>query len=180
LNWRPRNDASSMTSTAGDFCGSPGSSSWVRQHACSRDRSAFISSMMNKDPIEPRVQRAFDVGSGVDHIGAPVGLVPQPHQRRMRAGRCVGVGTVRQPLRPLVADLHGCVEEQRERHRSRLMQAADRGEVFDVDRGLLDSMAHETSSVTWYEHACAFADARRPKVAAKGEASFGKSARWSR
>jgi integrase len=61
---------------------------------------------------------------------------------------------------------------QAERHRSRLMQAADRGEAFDVETGLPDSMAHEDSSLTWYEHACAFADARWPKVAAKGRISL--------
>ena len=61
---------------------------------------------------------------------------------------------------------------QAERHRSRLMQAADRGEAFDLETGLPDSMAREASSVTWYEHACAFADARWPKVAAKGRISL--------
>jgi hypothetical protein len=61
---------------------------------------------------------------------------------------------------------------QAERHRSRLMQAADKGEAFDVETGLPDSMAHEVSSVTWYQHACAFADARWPKVAAKGRISL--------
>jgi integrase len=52
------------------------------------------------------------------------------------------------------------------------MQAADRGEAFDVATGLPDSMAREASSVTWYEHACAFADARWPKVAPKGRISL--------
>lgn len=52
------------------------------------------------------------------------------------------------------------------------MQAADRGEAFDVDTGLPDSMAREASSLTWYEHACAFADTRWPKVAAKGRISL--------
>ena len=61
---------------------------------------------------------------------------------------------------------------QAERHRSRLMQAADRREAFDLETGLPDSMAREASSVTWYEHACAFADARWPKVAAKGRISL--------
>jgi integrase len=61
---------------------------------------------------------------------------------------------------------------QAQRYRSRLMQAADRGEPFDVATGLPDSMAREASSVTWYEHACAFADARWPKVAAKGRISL--------
>ena len=61
---------------------------------------------------------------------------------------------------------------QAERHRARLMQAADRGEAFDTDTGLPDSMAREASSVTWYQHACAFTDARWPKVAAKGRISL--------
>jgi integrase len=61
---------------------------------------------------------------------------------------------------------------QAERHRARLMQAADRGEAFDTDTGLPDSMARETSSVTWYQHACAFADARSPKIAGKGRISL--------
>jgi integrase len=61
---------------------------------------------------------------------------------------------------------------QADRHRSRLMQAADRGEAFDSDTGLPDSMAREASSVTWYQHACAFADVRWPKLAAKGRISL--------
>src|SRR5215510_4282272 len=61
---------------------------------------------------------------------------------------------------------------QAERHRSRLMQAADRGEAFDVETGLPDSMAYESSSVTWYQYACVFADARWPKLAAKGRISL--------
>jgi integrase len=61
---------------------------------------------------------------------------------------------------------------QAERHRSRLMQAADRGEAFDVDSGLPDSMAREIAAVTWYEHACAFADARWPTTAGKGRTSL--------
>ncbi len=52
------------------------------------------------------------------------------------------------------------------------MQAADKGEPFDTDTGLPDSMAREVSNVTWYQHACAFADARWPKVAPKGRISL--------
>ena len=52
------------------------------------------------------------------------------------------------------------------------MQAADRGEAFDVETGLPDSMVREVSSVTWYQHACAFADVRWQKVAAKGRISL--------
>jgi integrase len=61
---------------------------------------------------------------------------------------------------------------QADRYRSRLMQAADRGEPFDIDTGLPDSMAREVSTRTWYEHACAFADLRWPKVKAKGRISL--------
>jgi hypothetical protein len=61
---------------------------------------------------------------------------------------------------------------QAERFRSRLMQAADRGEAFDIDSGLPDSMAREASVLTWYQHACGFADARWPKLAAKGRVSL--------
>jgi integrase len=52
------------------------------------------------------------------------------------------------------------------------MQAADRGEAFDVDTGLPESMIREIASLTWYEHACAFADVRWPKMAAKGRISL--------
>jgi len=38
--------------------------------------------------------------------------------------------------------------------------------------GLPDSMAREASVLTWYQHACAFADARWPKLAAKGRVSL--------
>jgi hypothetical protein len=55
------------------------------------------------------------------------------------------------------------------------MQAADKGEAFDIETGLPDSMAREVSSVTWYQHACAFADARWPKVAAKGRSQPSQS-----
>lgn len=61
---------------------------------------------------------------------------------------------------------------QAERYRSRLMQAADKGEAFDVDSGLPDSMAREISQRTWYEHACAFMDERWPKHAGKGRVSL--------
>jgi integrase len=61
---------------------------------------------------------------------------------------------------------------QADRYRSRLMQAADKGEPFDTDTGLPDSIAHEVSKVTWYQHTCSFADARWPKVAPKGRISL--------
>ncbi len=59
-----------------------------------------------------------------------------------------------------------------ERYKSRLLQAADKGEAFDVDTGLPDSLAREVSPVTWFEHASGFMDARWPKHAAKGRVSL--------
>ena len=61
---------------------------------------------------------------------------------------------------------------QAERHRARLMQAADRGEAFDLDSGLPDSLAREVSPVTWLELARDFIDARWPKHAGKGRVSL--------
>ena len=51
-----------------------------------------------------------------------------------------------------------------ERYKSRLLQAAARGEAFDTDSGLPDSMAREVSEVTWLEHATEFMDARWPST----------------
>ena len=59
-----------------------------------------------------------------------------------------------------------------ERYKSRLLQAADKGEAFDVGSGLPESLARETSQITWFEHASAFMDARWPKHAAKGRVSL--------
>jgi integrase len=61
---------------------------------------------------------------------------------------------------------------QAERFRSQLMQAADRGEAFDDATGLPDSMTRQSSTVTWYQYARSFVDARWPKVAAKGRISL--------
>ena len=53
--------------------------------------------------------------------------------------------------------------------RSDLMQAARRGETFDVETGLPSSMSENDSLVTWYEHACKYVDAKWPAAAAKTE-----------
>jgi hypothetical protein len=55
-----------------------------------------------------------------------------------------------------------------ERYKSRLIQAADKGEAFDIESGLPESLALEVSRVTWLEHASDFMDVRWPKRAAKG------------
>jgi integrase len=59
---------------------------------------------------------------------------------------------------------------QAERYKSRLMAAAEH-EAFDVETGLPDSMRRESSSKTWYELACAYIDAKWPKLSAKGRSS---------
>jgi hypothetical protein len=59
-----------------------------------------------------------------------------------------------------------------ERYKSRLLQAADKGEAFDVETGLPESLAREASQVTWFEHSSEFMDARWPKHAAKGRVSL--------
>ena len=55
-----------------------------------------------------------------------------------------------------------------ERYKSRLLQAADKGEAFDVDSGLPDSLAREVSQVTWFEHASAFMDAALAEARGEG------------
>jgi integrase len=59
-----------------------------------------------------------------------------------------------------------------ERYKSRLLQAADKGEAFDVESGLPESLEREVSRVTWLEHASEFMDVRWPKHAAKGRMSL--------
>ena len=59
-----------------------------------------------------------------------------------------------------------------ERYKSRLLQAADKGEAFDIESGLPESLAREVSQVTWLEHASEFMDMRWPKHAAKGRVSL--------
>jgi len=59
-----------------------------------------------------------------------------------------------------------------ERYKARLLQAADKGEAFDVESGLPDSLAREVNRVTWLEHASDFIDARWPKSSAKGRISL--------
>jgi hypothetical protein len=58
------------------------------------------------------------------------------------------------------------------RHLAKLVRAADQGEGFDTDTGLPDSMARERSSLTWYQHACEYADERWNGLSAKGRISL--------
>ncbi len=53
-----------------------------------------------------------------------------------------------------------------ESFRAELMAASRRGEAFDVDTGRPVSLQRQTRDCSWYEHACAFADVKWPRVAA--------------
>jgi integrase len=50
--------------------------------------------------------------------------------------------------------------------RAKLLTAARDGEAFDIETGLPLSMQRPTLTRSWYEHACAFADMKWPRVAA--------------
>jgi integrase len=52
-------------------------------------------------------------------------------------------------------------------HRSKLMQATRKGEGFDTETGLPESVVREQRSVTWYDLACRFVDLKWPHAAAK-------------
>jgi integrase len=56
-------------------------------------------------------------------------------------------------------------------YRSNLMQAARRGEEFDVATGLPPSMEEKHPGVTWYDHACRYVDVKWPKAAGKTRSS---------
>jgi integrase len=58
-----------------------------------------------------------------------------------------------------------------ENFRSDLMQAARRGEAFDAESGLPESMRRSDEAVSWYRHACVYVDLKWPKAAAKTRAS---------
>lgn len=61
-----------------------------------------------------------------------------------------------------------------ERYKARLLQAADKGEAFDVESGLPDSLAREVNRVTWLQHASEFMEASWPRTSAKGRISLGR------
>jgi integrase len=52
-------------------------------------------------------------------------------------------------------------------HRSALMRAARQGEPFDVDSGLPASLREPGAAVTWYAHACQYAELKWPAAAGK-------------
>ncbi|MGW4463022.1 tyrosine-type recombinase/integrase [Micromonospora sp. NPDC004704] len=59
--------------------------------------------------------------------------------------------------------------------RSDLMQATNRGEAFDPDSGLPDSMVEAKSAVTWLEFAQSYVSMKWPGSAAKSRASLVES-----
>jgi integrase len=59
--------------------------------------------------------------------------------------------------------------------KSELIQAARRGEAFDIDNGLPESMIRAALSVTWYQHARDYVDDRWEKVSAKQRISIAET-----
>ncbi|HVQ91511.1 MAG TPA: tyrosine-type recombinase/integrase [Mycobacteriales bacterium] len=55
--------------------------------------------------------------------------------------------------------------------RAELLSAARRGEPFDVASGLPVSLLPKEAGYSWYEHACAFADAQWPRSAPRSRQS---------
>ncbi|WP_174564894.1 tyrosine-type recombinase/integrase [Actinomadura chibensis] len=60
-------------------------------------------------------------------------------------------------------------------YKSELIQAARRGEAFDIDSGLPESMIRAALSVTWYRHARDYVDDRWDKVSAKQRISIAET-----
>ncbi|GGZ24172.1 tyrosine-type recombinase/integrase [Streptomyces poonensis] len=59
--------------------------------------------------------------------------------------------------------------------RAKLLTAARAGEAFDVATGLPASELRESTSPTWYEHACAYALMKWPHASAKHRASIAEA-----
>lgn len=65
--------------------------------------------------------------------------------------------------------------ELAESFKSELIQAARRGEAFDVETGFPESMARAALSVSWYQHARDYVDDRWDKVSAKQRISIAET-----
>ncbi|MFF4240445.1 tyrosine-type recombinase/integrase [Actinomadura geliboluensis] len=65
--------------------------------------------------------------------------------------------------------------ELAESFKSELIQAARRGEAFDVETGLPESMVRAALSVSWYQHARDYVDDRWDKVSAKQRISIAET-----
>jgi integrase len=63
-------------------------------------------------------------------------------------------------------------EAQADNYRSKLMQAARKGEGFDIATGQPESAARQQQAVTWFDLACRFVDLKWPHVAAKSRTSI--------
>jgi integrase len=63
-------------------------------------------------------------------------------------------------------------EAQADSYRSKLIQAARKGEAFDTQTGQPESWAREQQAITWFELACRFVDLKWPHVAAKSRTSI--------
>ncbi|WP_214110687.1 tyrosine-type recombinase/integrase [Acrocarpospora catenulata] len=59
--------------------------------------------------------------------------------------------------------------------RSELVQAARRGEAFDTDTGLPESMTRAKTGMTWYQHACEYVNDRWDKVSGKQRISIAET-----
>lgn len=59
--------------------------------------------------------------------------------------------------------------------KSELIQAARRGEAFDIETGLPESMIRAARSVSWYQHARDYVDDRWDKVSAKQRISIAET-----
>src|SRR3954447_815254 len=66
-------------------------------------------------------------------------------------------------------------QELADSFKSELIQAARRGEAFDIDSGLPESMVRAALSVSWYQHARDYVDDRWDKVSAKQRISIAET-----
>src|SRR5215469_10117904 len=63
-------------------------------------------------------------------------------------------------------------EAQADSYRSKLMQAARKGEGFDTATGQPESAVRQQQSITWFDLACRYVDLKWPHVAAKSRTSI--------
>ncbi|WP_431916318.1 tyrosine-type recombinase/integrase [Nonomuraea jabiensis] len=70
---------------------------------------------------------------------------------------------------------HFVTMELADSFRSQLMQAARRGEGFDTETGLPESMTRAANGVSWYAHACEYVDARWDRVSGRQRISIAET-----
>lgn len=66
-------------------------------------------------------------------------------------------------------------DAQADNYRSTLITAARRGEGFDTDTGLPESLTRQQQAVTWLDLACRYVDLKWPHIAAKSRTSVAGS-----